>query len=449
MPDLLRSNQSLYTQFSKLPCAVKSKLGEGGQGEVYQAELQGKNYALKWYKPEYLNLDQDLNKRLQALINKGSPSDQFLWPLALIISENKTEFGYIMPLRPNNIYKELAQLLYEDKLSMLSFKQLTTAGFQLADSFSKLHAKGMCYWDINFRNIFLNPDTGDILICDNDNATVPGEADPPPIYTPGFAAPEYLKGNSVNYETDIYSLSVLLFYLLHQHHPLEGRREYTINYADDNAHEHYKDLYDNPLFIFDPNDESNRPVPGGQDRPLEYWAMYPQFLRSLFIQAFTKGLKIPSQRVQESEWRRVFVQLQDAIYVCPHCGTENFFDDEIDPRKGHLCWNPQCQKLFDAQGRGPFRLRVTQKHVVMLNPDTKLFAHHIESGRGFDFSKPVAEVRFNPERQEFGLLNCTTYPWMGTNSKSSKSIEILPGESVQIKPETRIHFGRLEGEIII
>ena len=45
----------------------------------------------------------------------------------------------------------------------------------IADSFLKLHAKGLCYQDINFGNIFLDPVLGDICICDNDNVDINGE----------------------------------------------------------------------------------------------------------------------------------------------------------------------------------------------------------------------------------------------------------------------------------
>ena len=33
---------------------VKQKLGEGGQGSVFKVDYNGKDYALKWYLPNYL-----------------------------------------------------------------------------------------------------------------------------------------------------------------------------------------------------------------------------------------------------------------------------------------------------------------------------------------------------------------------------------------------------------
>ena len=43
-----------------------------------------------------------------------------------------------------------------------------------------------------------------------------------------------------------------------------------------------------PLFVFDPADHSNAPVPG--DLRLTWWPVYPRFLRDLFTHTFTVGL---------------------------------------------------------------------------------------------------------------------------------------------------------------
>ena len=41
-----------------------------------------------------------------------------------------------------------------------TFRALSRVGFQLAHSFLKLHAAGLCYRDINFGNVFSTPTTG-------------------------------------------------------------------------------------------------------------------------------------------------------------------------------------------------------------------------------------------------------------------------------------------------
>ena len=53
-----------------------------------------------------------------------------------------------------------------------TFTGLATAGVHLADAFLQLHARGLCYRDISQGNVFVDPQTGDIQICDNDNVGI-------------------------------------------------------------------------------------------------------------------------------------------------------------------------------------------------------------------------------------------------------------------------------------
>src|SRR5262249_50203112 len=113
-----------------------------------------------------------------------------------------------------------------------SNKALATAAMFLADSFLQLHAKGLCYCDVSLGNVFIDPDTGDVLICDNDNVGIDGK---PPFVkgTQFFMAPEIVRNEALpDSKTDRYSLAVLLFHLFIVHHPLQGRREAVIRCWD-------------------------------------------------------------------------------------------------------------------------------------------------------------------------------------------------------------------------
>ena len=108
--------------------------------------------------------------------------------------------------------------------------------------------------------------------------------------TPRFMAPEIVRGDSLpSIQTDLFSLAVLLFYLFVVHHPLEGSRELAIHSFDLPA---MTKLYGtHPLFIFDPQDASNRPVAAYHENAIVFWPLFPQFLRDLFIRSFTEGLR--------------------------------------------------------------------------------------------------------------------------------------------------------------
>lgn len=439
MDEILRTGQIVRTETSGMNCEVDVFLGSGGQGEVYQAKLNGKDVALKWYFPSSATYEQ--RKVLETLIMKGSPNDKFLWPIELASVENVPGFGYVMPLRDER-YKSLFDLM-KHRIDP-TFYTLATAGLYLSDSFLQLHSQGWCYRDISFGNVFFDPESGDILICDNDNIAIDDIAIKSDIKgTLGFMAPEIVRGDELpSTKTDLFSLSVLLFYMFMVHHPLAGKREADIKCLDIAAMT--KLFGTEPLFIFDPNDHSNEPVKGYQDNPWLYWPIYPQFLRDLFIKAFTDGIKDPLHgRVRESQWRAAMVRLRDSMVYCSSCRKENFYDADALKQSGgkpKSCWS--CKRNIIL----PFRIRI-DNNIVMLNNNTKLFPHHIDEEKMYDFSRPVAEVIPHPTKPNiWGLKNLTSEKWSSTKLDSTVQ-DIYPGKSVPLISGTKILFGSKQGEI--
>jgi hypothetical protein len=198
-----------------------------------------------------------------------------------------------------------------------------------------------------------------------------------------------------------------------------------------------------PLFIFDPDDDSNRPVAGYHDNVIVFWPLYPQFLRNLFTETFTVGLHDPLERVRESEWRAAMAKLQDSIFYCANCGSENFYDVEALQAKGGqlgTCW--ACDESLVL----PPRLRI-EKDIVMLNHDTQLYPHHLDDQRMYDFSQPVAEVTQHPTKPDvWGLKNLTAEKWVITTADGMVK-DVEPGRNVPLAVGTRINFGKKEGEI--
>jgi hypothetical protein len=229
------------------------------------------------------------------------------------------------------------------------------------------------------------------------------------------------------------------------HHPMHGRLEKQFPILDTKA---TQELYTRkPVFIFDPNDESNRPIPGDDfyTTVIERWAMMPHFLRKCFIQTFTDGLRQPSQRVAESIWRTTMAQLRDSIFLCPKCAGENFIEPlELLPNQPYSrrCWYSDCQHPLPT----PLRIKVG-KHLVMLNVGTQLFPHHLVPGKQFDFSTPQAIVIYDAQRQILGLNNASAMSWNVTTPTGGRQ-EVPAGKNFgPLKPGLKIHFGSLEGEI--
>ncbi|MCU1290025.1 MAG: hypothetical protein JWN60_2254 [Acidobacteria bacterium] len=438
MDQILKPGQTIQCLPSGMQCAIEVLLGAGGQGEVYKAQLGGEAVAVKWFFPHMATPEQRAS--MELLIRKGAPSEHFLYPMEITVASGVPGFGYVMPLRPPR-FKNIVDLM-KRKIEP-TFRALATAGLNLSHNYLLLHSQGLCYRDISFGNAFFDPDNGDVLIADNDNVSVDGAGVLGVLGTPRFMAPEVVRGEALpSTNTDLFSLSVLIFYMLMVAHPLEGAKEAAIKALDLPA---MTKIYGKePIFIFDPNDDSNRPVPGIHDNALAFWRIYPQFLRDIFIRAFTVGLEDPvNGRVRESEWRAEMIRLRDSIYYCPHCSLENFYDSIALKATGGnpgLCW--ACAAAL----RLPPRIRIG-KSVVMLNYNTELFPHHIDDQKMYDFSAPIAAVSQHPANPSlWGLKNLSKDRWVITAPDGTiKDVE--PQRSVSLSVGTKIQFGREIGEI--
>jgi serine/threonine protein kinase len=311
----------------------------------------------------------------------------------------------------------------------------------LAHSFVQLHAKGLCYRDISDGNIFYHPMSGDVRIADNDNVGVkdrPGEV----AGTRGYMAPEVVRREAVpSRTTDLHSLAVVLFQILVLQHPLVGKREWDIplHMSEENQIYFYGR---NPVFIFDPVDHSNELVPGQREYEdaLAAWPIYPAFIRDLFTRAFTDGLRDPDNgRVTDGEWRRAFARLRDSIFCCPACGEENFLDEDA-VRAANGAMHP-CRHC-GAVPPIPPHIKFSGGRVI-LNRDTLLFPHHVDSRRPYDFTRPVAAVTASPPPV---LQNLTGQTWT-MRSMEGGTTEIPPGGAAPLADRATINFGSTEGVV--
>ena len=431
---------ALRTAAAGMDCVIDGLLGSGGQGEVYRARLDGGLVAVKWYHEAYVEAFPNQIQLLEAAISSGPPDHRFLWPLDLVSLDGSPSFGYIMPLRDER-FVEMTRLV--DGSTPMTLYSMATAGFQLADSFGRLHLQGFCYRDISFGNVFANPATGAVTICDNDN--VGSSNDPSWVGgTPKFIAPELVRGESVpNRQTDLWSLAVLLFYLLMQDHPLDGAREASVRVHDDYAD---RWLYgDAPIFIFDPADDSNRPVNDVNDHyqvnALVRWPLWPGFIRDLFRRSFTLGALDPDERVGENEWREAMSRLRDSWFRC-QCGAECFHDVEAmrDTYGGRPAPCAHC-------GREPIlppRVLLTRadgkESVVVLGPGKRLFKHHLESGAPCELETALAVTgQLSGDADSLILENTSGSCWT-VEDASGQPAQVAYGDAVALTDGREINF---------
>lgn len=394
--------------------AVGRLLGEGSQGSVQElvaTDGSGRRLALKWYFPVSATARQ--RATISQLAQRGSPGSMFLWPSELVEAADGT-FGYVMPLRPDR-FIGLSDLLVGRVDATLGTVVRLCLG--LAHGFLSLHAQGLCYRDISFGNVFFDPTTGDPLICDNDNVGVDGESESGVLGTRRFMAPEVVRGEAMpSTQTDLYSLAVLVFYILLVHHPLLGRRELDHPCLDRKAED---ELFgSSPLFVFDPDDDSNAPDPLEHSGVLANWALLPAYVQALFVQAFGAGLRDPQRRVRESVWRATLARLLDGIATCTRCGKENFSTDGVVGR----CWS--CGHDMEP----PLRL-VVDGRVLVLGVGTRLCRHHLY--RDYDLSSVVGEVVRHPQRDLWGLRNVSGQSW-SVRIPGHDTSEVAPGQAMSL-----------------
>lgn len=410
-------------------------LGSGGQGEVYEAFKDGKKYAIKWYFQNSANAEQ--KKAIEYLVKIGPPNRSFLWPLEVIESKDSNSFGYIMPIRREEFYPLVDMM--KRKIEP-SFRSLIKSAMLLTDAFERLHNKNLCYRDISFGNIFIEPHSGNILICDNDNITYESDVLKNILGTPRFMAPEIVRGISYpNIDSDRFSLGILLFYMFMIHHPFEGKMEDKIKCFDLPA---MRRLYgERPVFIYHPSNASNRPILGRHDNAIIFWKLYPDFFKQAFTRLFTEGIPDKSKRPSEAEWKETFQTLMDHLVYCK-CGCESFlsFENPYSVEQ-KACWN--C----GAPLAKPFRLVMDNK-IIVLNRNTKIYSHHVNKNVRIDFNNVLAKVNPHPVKQGiWGLKNTGNTVWQ-TKNRSGESRIVASGYSIAIEDGLTLDFGGRTAKVL-
>jgi DNA-binding helix-hairpin-helix protein with protein kinase domain len=324
-----------------------------------------------------------------------------------------------------------------------TFRLLTTIGRNLVDAFHALHSRGLCYRDISLNNLFVDPETAEIAICDNDNVGIDGGE----VFVKGtnqFMAPEIVRDDAVpsvvvpSLVTDLYSLSVFLFIMFVRGHPLEGiRTESTYSWVE-SQHVSQHDLMRrhfglDPLFVFDPKDSSNCPLPGSP--MFTYWNAYPEFFKAKFTRAFTTGLMDASLtgRITAGEWRGALARLSDSVAEC-RCTAAVFYDRD---NPGQKCWN--CNDSLEV----PPLLELSGNTIVLC-PDAVVTSHHLNRDKRHDSHEAIVES-YPGRPNELTLRNLSASSWTVELEEGGQKI-VEPAQRLHVRPMT-INFGPTRGTI--
>lgn len=380
---------------------ILSEFGSGGQGTVYKVSYNGKEYALKWYHVGvFKGKEKDFYANLENNIAKGAPTDAFLWPLGITEVQNGS-FGYIMDIRPSG-YEELTNFFVGSKkkqqVRFKSFAAISTAAINIIQAFRELHNRGYSYQDINNGNFFIDPANGGVLICDNDNVS-PYGTNLGIMGKQRWMAPEIVTMQcDPDKQADRFSLAVVLFRLLFINHPLEGRYSTPPCMTKELERKYYGS---DPVFVYDPVDTKNRPVPGTDHNLKIFWNVYPQYIKNLFVRAFSQDVMHKRKaRVLEKEWLDAFFRLRAETGICPNCKYEMFYTAE----GVNTCF--ECQKPVAK----PAQLAFANVTLPMYK-GMKIYMWHVDSTLD-DITTVVGEVVANPQNPSIlGVRNISTATW--------------------------------------
>lgn len=287
-----------------------------------------------------------------------------------------------------------------------------------------LHRFGYSYQDLNDGNFFIDPNSGDVLICDNDNVMPQGEKSGI-MGKARYMAPEIIAGGVPDKYSDRFSLSVILFMLFYANHPFEGAKVVACPCLTETFE---KKLYGTEaVFIYDPTDKSNLPVRGIHQNVIRRWPAFPAKLREIFIQEFSQEkLKNPNSRMLESLWEKTIAGIRDSLVRCPVCGEETFVEDESK------CMD--CGAAIDTS----YRLRIGPRSVI-LTKGTKVYIDYDNA--------PDAEIVAHPnDTTRLLMRNISSGNWTA-ETPSGKIKVVEPNGIMPVNPGIKIIFSNsLKGE---
>jgi hypothetical protein len=250
-------------------------------------------------------------------------------------------------------------------------------------------------------------------------------------------APEVVTGEGLpNVRTDNYSMANVLFRLLFRNDPLAGASDAKIPALT--SKNEIKMYGSDPVFIYDPNNDSNRPVRGVHNSVINIWPVFPEFIREAFTSVFTKGAKNPNLRKSANQWLKLFMQLKCELIQCQGCQRYEGFASVL--RKGDTIVCPSCQH------KNPLPLMIEPNGFsVMLFPGAKLMQSHTENTTGDyscdDFLNETGMVLSNPnDPSRLGLRNLSMVPWSVKEPDWERPRELIPSKVVTIKESVEITF---------
>ena len=211
---------------------ITDKLGQGGMGIVYKAEdtKLKREVAIKFL-PHSFNVSEKDKEKLKAEAQIAAGLNHPNIATVYAIEEFGDDTFIVMEYVKG---KELKDLFKVPSGRKFKLSEIIDYALQITEGINTAHKKGIIHRDIKSSNIMLSDD-GRIRVMDFGLAHIHGD----PNFTkkgstPGttaYMSPEQLKGEEVDFRSDIWSLGIVLFEMLTGQPPFHGNFDQAIIYS--------------------------------------------------------------------------------------------------------------------------------------------------------------------------------------------------------------------------
>lgn len=334
-------------------------IGKGEMKDVYFSP--DKSYVVAFYRNKKLNKEK-LIDRLDTIVtkyrnsifnNKGGAywEPLYCWPTKVVIyndqiglvsptyrscfffkygSENNDSGGIKGKEKEGKWFSSIRNQKYLDPRERGNFKGYMIACMRLAQAVKRLNAAGLAHSDLSYKNVLIDPPTGQISIIDLDGLVVTGKFNPEVMGTSDFIAPEVMETQHLelkdpkrilpSIETDCHALATLIYMYLLNRHPLKGSKVYDLDPDVDDE----LVMGEDALFIEHPTDHTNCVNPedlhplereSGDPKITPYTICGP-YLKVLFERAFIDGLHNPRLRPRAEEWATALIRTYEILVPC-------------------------------------------------------------------------------------------------------------------------------------